>query len=323
MSNGAIIRCLGRAFSGGEPRIIQATTPRGHAVAVAELLCRSEDSHGRFSRPLPCEEGYLVTVALQDIEGYELWAQGQSYVSPTGIPTGAACVYDLSKCPILHYATPFHALWFYFSREALAEAAIELGLAPSDSLAVALGASIDDPVIQHLGEAIRWSFSDLRPENVVLIRHVIMSLRGHLVRHYSGAPEVIDSLRASLAPWQERKAKQMIEERLVEGISIAEIAKTLGISQSCFVRSFKRSSNYTPHQWLIMRRIDRAIELMRHTRSRIGDIAVSVGFADQSHFNRIFMDRMGVSPGAWRRCHHDPLSESEIQAQERLDARSA
>jgi AraC family transcriptional regulator len=56
-----------------------------------------------------------------------------------------------------------------------------------------------------------------------------------------------------------------------------------------------------PHRWLLMQRVKRAKELLRGTRTPIAEIAVTYGFADQSHLTRVFSKVFRVSPGAWRR----------------------
>jgi AraC-like DNA-binding protein len=67
------------------------------------------------------------------------------------------------------------------------------------------------------------------------------------------------------------------------------------------VRGFKKSTGVSPHQWLLHRRIDLAIELMSDSDTSLAQIAFSAGFSDQSHFSRVFTQKMSVTPGAWRK----------------------
>jgi AraC family transcriptional regulator len=56
-----------------------------------------------------------------------------------------------------------------------------------------------------------------------------------------------------------------------------------------------------PHNWLLMRRIEIAKQKLRGRQLSLSDVAFACGFADQSHFTRVFTRMVGVSPGAWRR----------------------
>jgi AraC family transcriptional regulator len=53
------------------------------------------------------------------------------------------------------------------------------------------------------------------------------------------------------------------------------------------------------------RRVERAKSMLRGTRDQLTEIALSCGFADQSHLNRTFRRAVGMSPGLWRRSGAD------------------
>jgi AraC-like DNA-binding protein len=57
----------------------------------------------------------------------------------------------------------------------------------------------------------------------------------------------------------------------------------------------------SPHQWLLKCRVDLAKDLLSNRKLLLSDIALACGFADQSHFTRVFARMTGASPGAWRR----------------------
>ncbi len=70
-----------------------------------------------------------------------------------------------------------------------------------------------------------------------------------------------------------------------------------------FARAFRQTTGMPPHRWLLARRVDRAKELLAASPMRLADIALACGFADQSHFTKVFTRMAGTSPGAWRREH--------------------
>lgn len=57
----------------------------------------------------------------------------------------------------------------------------------------------------------------------------------------------------------------------------------------------------TPYQWLVSQRIDRARTLLRTSNAPLAEVAIACGFADQSHFTRVFASIVGATPGNWRR----------------------
>jgi transcriptional regulator GlxA family with amidase domain len=57
----------------------------------------------------------------------------------------------------------------------------------------------------------------------------------------------------------------------------------------------------SPYRWLLLQRVSRAKSLLRKADWSLADIAAACGFADQSHFTRVFTSIVGASPGAWRK----------------------
>jgi AraC-like DNA-binding protein len=107
--------------------------------------------------------------------------------------------------------------------------------------------------------------------------------------------------RGGLAPWQLRKAKDYIEAHLSAGVRLQDLAQLTGLSQSQFGRAFKVSTGMTPFRWQTQTRIAKARELLLDGRLSLAQISLATGFAEQSHFSRVFQRVVGTSPGAWRR----------------------
>jgi AraC family transcriptional regulator len=84
-------------------------------------------------------------------------------------------------------------------------------------------------------------------------------------------------------------------------VSLKDLAAACGLSVSYFVRAFKASTGDPPHRWMLRHRIERAKAQLGETEARLADIAIACGFADQSHFTRVFKSFVGLSPAAWRR----------------------
>lgn len=108
---------------------------------------------------------------------------------------------------------------------------------------------------------------------------------------------------SGLAPWQLRRAKEILLADLSESPPLGLVAAACNLSLSHFNRAFKASTGIPPHQWLMTARIERARALLAGSTSTLADVALTCGFADQSHFSRTFARVMGTSPGAWQRKH--------------------
>ena len=109
-----------------------------------------------------------------------------------------------------------------------------------------------------------------------------------------------DRSRGGLAPWQERRAKEVLSANLDGGVPLKDVARECRLSVSHFSRAFRRTMGVAPHHWLLTRRIEVAKEKLRDRRLSLSDVALVCGFADQSHLTRVFTGMVGVSPGAWR-----------------------
>jgi AraC family transcriptional regulator len=101
--------------------------------------------------------------------------------------------------------------------------------------------------------------------------------------------------------WKLRRAIHYVEVQLAEPLRSYQLAKVAGLSKAHFSRSFKATTGLTPSQFVMNRRLDRAVELLSSSDKSLTDIAVTCGFSDQSHFGRVFKRTLGLTPGAWRR----------------------
>ncbi|HSX76255.1 MAG TPA: AraC family transcriptional regulator [Shinella sp.] len=84
-------------------------------------------------------------------------------------------------------------------------------------------------------------------------------------------------------------------------LTVAEMAETVGLSESWFANVFKQTTGKTPLQWQLGKRIDLARKLLVESELTIADIAAQLGFSDQAHLTKAFRQIAGETPAAWRR----------------------
>ena len=97
-----------------------------------------------------------------------------------------------------------------------------------------------------------------------------------------------------------KEAARLIEYNYDKNISIENIAERLFINKSYLCRLFKAEKGLTPKEYLIKKRINRAVYLLKNSDASINTIALSIGFSDPLYFSRIFKKHLGVSPSLYR-----------------------
>lgn len=123
------------------------------------------------------------------------------------------------------------------------------------------------------------------------------SLIAALVAHLAG---VRDATPREAAARASRRAIELIEAHFAEPVSLGQLAAASGLGLRQFTRAFKEATGQSPHQYLIRRRIEHAQSLIRQGLP-LAEVAVRCGFGDQSQLTRAFTQRVGTSPGRFRR----------------------
>jgi transcriptional regulator GlxA family with amidase domain len=96
------------------------------------------------------------------------------------------------------------------------------------------------------------------------------------------------------------RAKDRIDASSQEDWPVSRLAEVSGVSEGHFARSFKRAFGVPPHRYLLTRRIEQAVKLLRDTELAITDIAFATGWESLGTFGRIFHEITGHSPSAMR-----------------------
>jgi AraC-like DNA-binding protein len=94
------------------------------------------------------------------------------------------------------------------------------------------------------------------------------------------------------------RTKARIDDDPAATITLAELAREAGVSRFQLVRGFAKFTGLTPHAYIVQRRLD-AARAMIAAGATLANTAAACGFADQSHFNRTFIGRYGVTPGTY------------------------
>jgi len=98
-----------------------------------------------------------------------------------------------------------------------------------------------------------------------------------------------------------QEARYYLLEHNMEEIDMEELAKQLGLSYSHFRVLFKEQTGTTPHKYQINIRMQKACDLLLHSTYSISMISERLGFTSAYYFSRIFKQRNGCSPRAYRK----------------------
>ncbi len=156
-----------------------------------------------------------------------------------------------------------------------------------------------DPVVAQLVQTLSPLSIGVVGAEALFADHVISAIAVR-VRRLLLHDDPIQPKENVLAPWQERRAIDYMLERLAENVELSDIAAVCGLSKQHFGRLFRATTGMSPFQWLKIQRVERASALLKTTDATLSDIAEQCGFANQSHFTRVFGQVTGTSPGLWR-----------------------
>jgi len=159
----------------------------------------------------------------------------------------------------------------------------------------------NDPVVHHLGICLHTARSRPSEMSAVCADHIASALQAYLKQSHNVVSLPPPAARGGLASWQLRRAKEILASRLDEPIPLAELARACKLSPGHFARAFRQTTGQPPHRWLMEQRIEKAKQLLVDTTLSLAQIALTCGFADQSHFTRVFARLAHLSPGQWRR----------------------
>ncbi|MHA3723069.1 GlxA family transcriptional regulator [Leucobacter sp. HY1910] len=97
------------------------------------------------------------------------------------------------------------------------------------------------------------------------------------------------------------RTRQWALERLGEPLSIEALAENAVVSPRTFARRFRDETGYTPMQWVMRARVDRARELLEETELGVDAISAMVGLGTATNLRRYFRRVLGTTPSEYRR----------------------
>jgi AraC family transcriptional regulator len=243
---------------------------------------------------------YLCVVQLRDFPSIDAWRDGRHFRLPA-LRSGSSQVYDLRHAWTTAADHPFDNVHFHVSEAAFSTVADELGVRRIELSPPPFSGEPTDATIEYLARALLPAFQRPGELTALFADHIFYAAAIHLARTYGDLAPSLALPKGGLAPWQERRARELLLASLASDINLADLAASCGLSPRYFARAFRISVGLPPHKWLLQQRVERAKQLLLHTSDSLGQVALACGFADQSHLTRVFSRAVGATPWAWRR----------------------
>ena len=272
-----------------------ADTPSKAPIAFTRLRHDGHE-HGR-SMPVPQTDSFSFQVMLQPLLSWDACHPEGPMALPSA-RAGDVFLFDLTHNPMIDLHTPFDMVRFNISQSALDDMALDRGIKRVKGM---LGAEngVHDPVMHGLAISLAAMMDSPGDGGALFTEYLALAFHAHVIHAYGGAAAA--KLSGGLAPWQLRRACELMDAEMGANPTIRMLAAECHLSGSHFSKAFRETTGLAPHQWLTKRRIDRAREMLLATDTDLADIALACGFVDQSHFARVFARTEHDSPGRWRR----------------------
>jgi len=217
--------------------------------------------------------------------------------APHKVQRGGLFLHPASRDLTVELGGDLRTVHVYLADEAVQEAADQDG---GVELAEELGTA--DPLVEQLVLGLDGLLRTWEPAARTYADHLAVVLAAHLARYHADR-RITHEAETPLGLSQQQLAllRDMMEARLSEPISLAELAGAVSLSVSQFSRRFKASTGEAPHRFLMRLRLEQASRLLRASTVPIAEIAVRCGFSHQEHLTRVLRAQLATTPAAMRR----------------------
>lgn len=215
-------------------------------------------------------------------EGEALYQSGQKQYS---INAGDLVTIDAA---LVHACNPSSEPWSY--RMVFVEAPYLNALCQSSQTLSFSHAYQSSPKLQSLFNALFTSL--VEDETAFVIESQLIDLCGGLWRKHEPTAQVIELTGL-------RRVKNLLHEQAQQEFNLQELSELAGLTPYQLVRHFKKAYGLPPHAFQLDRRIQQAKPLLRQG-AHLSDVAQTLGFADQAHFQRHFKRRLALTPKTYQ-----------------------
>ena len=264
-------------------------------LCVNVCLTRVEGSKD-FDDRCPVNDGYHLMVYTLSGTGRLFRQQGKRELHADFVP-GSVMIRPAGSSERVYGCVP-ERLRVGVSERLVTEAMAEIGGASTVDLVPVLNTY--DPVIRR-GVSTLWGelLRPRHPAQSLLVEGVATMLAAHLARSYDARSRPSHDPARRLDPAALRLVVGYMHDHIDQHIALDELSNLAGVGRFQFIRLFRASTGVTPMKYLESCRIELARKLIRESNRSMPEIALTVGFADQSYFVKRFRRHAGCTPGQY------------------------
>jgi AraC family transcriptional regulator len=156
--------------------------------------------------------------------------------------------------------------------------------------------AISDPHVVSLVLNMRDEIQAGCPTGKLYAEALSVALAARLRTRYSRDTAPVGRYGVALSPLQVRRVREYIRTNLASNIGLADLADQVNLSPHYFSMLFKHALGVPPHHYVLQERIHEAQRQLAVGRMSISELALNLGFSDQSHFSRAFRKTTGTTP---------------------------
>jgi AraC family transcriptional regulator len=269
--------------------------PEDEASAAIEadiLVSRWVDPRSslRHEKTVSSSDRHVIGVALKTTR-LKL-TRGAHTVFDGIMPAGTVQVTGPSQPLTAEFRAPCDFIHFHVSNDYLRELQHAARPDPSQPFRDLNDLVVRDPLAELLGRTLVESGNS---GDFLYAESVGQTLVMHIARLESARPTV-----NALPKWRLKRVQEYVDAHLEQSISLADLAKVVGLSRMHFAAQFRAATGYRPHDYLLYQRIETAKAILSSTEMPLAEVALTVGFHAQAHFSTVFKRLTGETPARWR-----------------------
>lgn len=161
---------------------------------------------------------------------------------------------------------------------------------------------INDKLVNDTVHTIYEKYKDKKHTNILAVKGFAYLLISHLIDNHTDATYTEGRYKKHLQTAERMNdAIRYIEQNCFENVSTKHLSKISHLSEGYFCNMFKSVTGHTAKEYMLIKRIDKAVDLLSSTEMTVLEIAMQCGFSDANYFSRIFKKYKGRTPSSYRR----------------------
>ena len=266
--------------------------------AIARGVAIESYSGAQGDGPEITSDKHILTMGLKHASRFEIGDGANRRMSYVRQP-GSLSLVPAGLCPVMRAETEFHLVASALDSTLVSELYSELERCPEEELRLQL--HFQDPAAQQLMTLLLADANEGFSTERLYTEYLAQALAVRVL--YQGEQTRPETKNRGASALPRHVLRRVIERMRCfdSDLSLQALANESGYSRVHFVRLFRAATGYSPHNYLLNLKLERAQESLKNPSMSLIDIALDCGFSSHSHMSRLFHKIVGVTPSAYRR----------------------